>query len=177
MTATPQFRWQAVGRRKTSVARVYLTPGTGKWDINGRTLGDYFPAVVHGHRYSWRLRRQGARKRRRPGGAGRRLTACHRAGSGRGRWPASYQAPGCGPDDPGSPGCGAEETGTPGRPEAVPVQQALARLLKAGQRGRIAGPPARPLRTLRDLVVGAPAGVATGDERGGRITLNRIGSH
>lgn len=44
MTATTeQFRWQAVGRRKTSVARVYLTPGTGKWDVNGRTLGDYFP--------------------------------------------------------------------------------------------------------------------------------------
>ncbi len=37
------LRWQAVGRRKTSVARVYLTPGTGKWDVNGRTLGDYFP--------------------------------------------------------------------------------------------------------------------------------------
>ena len=43
MTASPEFRWQAVGRRKTSVARVYLKPGTGKWDINGRTLGDYFP--------------------------------------------------------------------------------------------------------------------------------------
>jgi len=43
MTATPTYRWQAVGRRKTSVARVYLTPGTGKWDVNGRTLGDYFP--------------------------------------------------------------------------------------------------------------------------------------
>ena len=43
MTGTPEFRWQAVGRRKTSVARVYLTPGTGKWDVNGRTLGDYFP--------------------------------------------------------------------------------------------------------------------------------------
>lgn len=42
-SATPEFRWQAVGRRKTSVARVYLTPGTGKWDINRRTLGDYFP--------------------------------------------------------------------------------------------------------------------------------------
>jgi small subunit ribosomal protein S9 len=41
--ATESYRWQAVGRRKTSVARVYLTPGTGKWDINGRTLGDYFP--------------------------------------------------------------------------------------------------------------------------------------
>jgi small subunit ribosomal protein S9 len=22
---------------------VYLTPGSGKWDVNGRTLGDYFP--------------------------------------------------------------------------------------------------------------------------------------
>ncbi|MDZ4864300.1 MAG: 30S ribosomal protein S9 [Gemmatimonadota bacterium] len=43
MSGKPEFRWQAVGRRKTSVARVYLTPGTGKWDINGRTLGDYFP--------------------------------------------------------------------------------------------------------------------------------------
>ncbi len=43
MSAGNEFRWNAVGRRKTSVARVYLTPGTGKWDINGRTLGDYFP--------------------------------------------------------------------------------------------------------------------------------------
>ncbi len=41
--SSTEFRWHAVGRRKTSVARVYLTPGTGKWDINGRTLGDYFP--------------------------------------------------------------------------------------------------------------------------------------
>lgn len=38
-----QIRWQAIGRRKTSTARVYLTPGTGKWEVNGRTLGDYFP--------------------------------------------------------------------------------------------------------------------------------------
>jgi small subunit ribosomal protein S9 len=42
-TGTPELRWHAVGRRKTSVARVYLTPGSGKWDVNGRTLGDYFP--------------------------------------------------------------------------------------------------------------------------------------
>ncbi len=40
---TNEFRWHAIGRRKTSVARVYLVPGTGKWDVNGRTLGDYFP--------------------------------------------------------------------------------------------------------------------------------------
>ena len=32
-----------IGRRKEAVCRVYLKPGTGKWDINGRTLGDYFP--------------------------------------------------------------------------------------------------------------------------------------
>ena len=40
---TPELRWHAVGRRKVGVARVYLTPGSGKWNINGRTLGDYFP--------------------------------------------------------------------------------------------------------------------------------------
>ncbi len=38
-----ELRWQGLGRRKTSVARVCLTPGSGKWNINGRTLGDYFP--------------------------------------------------------------------------------------------------------------------------------------
>jgi small subunit ribosomal protein S9 len=36
-------RFHAVGRRKTSVARVYLKPGSGKWEVNGRTLGDFFP--------------------------------------------------------------------------------------------------------------------------------------
>src|SRR2546430_15469210 len=40
---TPALRWHAVGRRKVGVARVYLTPGSGKWNVNGRTLGDYFP--------------------------------------------------------------------------------------------------------------------------------------
>jgi ribosomal protein S9 len=44
MTAiTPELRWHAVGRRKVGIARVYLTPGSGKWNINGRTLGDFFP--------------------------------------------------------------------------------------------------------------------------------------
>ena len=33
----------AIGRRKEAVCRVYLTPGSGKWEINGRQLGDYFP--------------------------------------------------------------------------------------------------------------------------------------
>ena len=38
-----ELRWHAIGRRKTAGARVYLTPGSGKWDVNGRTLGDFFP--------------------------------------------------------------------------------------------------------------------------------------
>jgi small subunit ribosomal protein S9 len=33
----------AIGRRKEAVCRVYLRAGSGKWDVNGRTLGDYFP--------------------------------------------------------------------------------------------------------------------------------------
>ncbi|BAL81233.1 30S ribosomal protein S9 [Caldisericum exile] len=32
----------AVGRRKTSTARVILTPGTGKFRINGRDVNEYF---------------------------------------------------------------------------------------------------------------------------------------
>jgi small subunit ribosomal protein S9 len=37
----------AIGRRKEAVCRVYLKPGSGKWDVNGRTLGDYFPRPSH----------------------------------------------------------------------------------------------------------------------------------
>ena len=37
----------AVGRRKEAVARVRLVPGTGRWNVNGRDLGDYFPNKVH----------------------------------------------------------------------------------------------------------------------------------
>jgi small subunit ribosomal protein S9 len=33
----------AVGRRKTSIARVKLTPGEGEIKINGRTVSEYFP--------------------------------------------------------------------------------------------------------------------------------------
>jgi small subunit ribosomal protein S9 len=32
-----------IGRRKEAVARIYIKAGSGKWDVNGRTLGDYFP--------------------------------------------------------------------------------------------------------------------------------------
>jgi len=35
--------YQGLGRRKTSVARVTLTPGTGKIVVNGKEISDYFP--------------------------------------------------------------------------------------------------------------------------------------
>jgi small subunit ribosomal protein S9 len=37
----------STGRRKEAIARVRLTPGSGRWDINGRTLEEYFPNKVH----------------------------------------------------------------------------------------------------------------------------------
>ena len=36
-----------IGRRKEAVCRLYLKPGSGKWQVNGRTLGDYFPRSAH----------------------------------------------------------------------------------------------------------------------------------
>lgn len=43
---------QTVGRRKTSVARVLIRPGSGQWSINGRTLENYFPRSLHRSRAS-----------------------------------------------------------------------------------------------------------------------------
>jgi len=43
MAATQEFI--ATGRRKTAVARIRLTPGSGKIDINGRSFEDYFPSA------------------------------------------------------------------------------------------------------------------------------------
>jgi small subunit ribosomal protein S9 len=34
----------ALGRRKTAVARVYLKPGTGKITVNKKSVEEYFPA-------------------------------------------------------------------------------------------------------------------------------------
>ena len=49
-SATPaagaREQYHGLGRRKTSVARVLLRPGEGRWVVNGRTLEDYFPRAV-----------------------------------------------------------------------------------------------------------------------------------
>ena len=38
---------QTVGRRKEAVVRVRLSPGSGKFTLNGKTLEEYFPNKVH----------------------------------------------------------------------------------------------------------------------------------
>jgi small subunit ribosomal protein S9 len=42
-----ETRIQATGKRKTSVARVILRSGTGEFEINRRSLEDYFPRHQH----------------------------------------------------------------------------------------------------------------------------------
>ena len=39
-------QFQAVGRRKTAVARVYLRPGTGKVVVNKKPLETYLPTEI-----------------------------------------------------------------------------------------------------------------------------------
>ena len=43
MAQTQEFI--ATGRRKTSVARIRMMPGSGKIEINGRAFEDYFPTA------------------------------------------------------------------------------------------------------------------------------------
>ena len=38
---------RATGRRKEAVCRARLLSGSGRWQINGRPLEDYFPSPVH----------------------------------------------------------------------------------------------------------------------------------
>jgi small subunit ribosomal protein S9 len=41
-----QANYQATGRRKSSVARVRLVPGTGKFEINDRAFAEYIPSAA-----------------------------------------------------------------------------------------------------------------------------------
>ena len=40
-------RYFATGKRKCSVARVIIRPGTGQFNLNGRVLEEYFPRPTH----------------------------------------------------------------------------------------------------------------------------------
>ena len=48
--AAAQQKFNGTGRRKESVARVYVKPGAGKFVVNGRPVDAYFPNVL------WRKR-------------------------------------------------------------------------------------------------------------------------
>jgi len=41
-----QMKIHATGKRKTSVARVFLTPGSGRIVVNGREFEEYFPVLA-----------------------------------------------------------------------------------------------------------------------------------
>ena len=41
-----QVEYRGTGRRKRSIARVILKPGTGKFTINGRTFENYIPSAA-----------------------------------------------------------------------------------------------------------------------------------
>jgi small subunit ribosomal protein S9 len=42
MTTTSETRFYATGKRKTAVARVWLSNGSGQFTVNGRSADDYF---------------------------------------------------------------------------------------------------------------------------------------
>ena len=45
-TKSEKLIYSAVGRRKSSVARVFLTPGKGEIVVNGKKIDEYFPRKV-----------------------------------------------------------------------------------------------------------------------------------
>ena len=46
MVSSKKTQYYGTGKRKSSIARVYLRPGSGEVRINKRTFGDYFPSDV-----------------------------------------------------------------------------------------------------------------------------------
>ena len=42
-----EVRFRATGKRKSSVARVMLLPGSGRFEVNRRELNEYFPRPFH----------------------------------------------------------------------------------------------------------------------------------
>jgi small subunit ribosomal protein S9 len=46
-TSSSQPHFYGTGRRKTAAARVFLRPGSGKIEVNGRQIDDYFPIDIH----------------------------------------------------------------------------------------------------------------------------------
>jgi small subunit ribosomal protein S9 len=41
-----RLQYYGTGRRKSAAARVFLRPGTGKFTVNDRSFGEYFPSEM-----------------------------------------------------------------------------------------------------------------------------------
>ncbi len=54
--AGSRSQFSAVGRRKTSIARVLLQPGTGNVIVNGQPMEERFPRPLHQHAITLPLR-------------------------------------------------------------------------------------------------------------------------
>ena len=124
----------ATGRRKTAIARVWLTAGEGKFTINDRSDEDYFsrPTARMVIRQAleevalldkYDVDRDGRRRRHRL--AGRRHPPRHHARADEDRQRASPEAEGGRLRHPRPPQEGAQEVRPEGRSRSLPVQQAL----------------------------------------------------
>ncbi|HGY92274.1 MAG TPA: 30S ribosomal protein S9 [Planctomycetes bacterium] len=62
MAVATDYTW-GTGRRKSSVARVRIRPGTGTFVVNKKPMKDYFPMVAHQQECVWPLESIEAAKR------------------------------------------------------------------------------------------------------------------
>ena len=46
LLSAPLHSCAAAGKRKSSIARVWVMPGVGKFRVNSRSMTEYFPALV-----------------------------------------------------------------------------------------------------------------------------------
>ena len=151
--STTPLEYYGTGKRKTSVARVHLRPGTGEFQLNERGLDEYFGglealkqivkqpfsvtetndrfdvvATIHGGGVAAQA---GAIRH----GISRALCEFNAR--------AARQAQEGRLPDPRRAHQGAQEVRTEGRPRPVPVQQALSRFTSSPARGRKAPGAAR----------------------------------
>ena len=135
-----QVQYYGTGRRKTAAARVFLRPGSGGFQINGRTLDSYFPNEVlkmvikqplqlteSVEQFDIRSRWRVAAARARPGDPARHLARPARVQRRAARPPEVGRVPDARPAQEGT-----QEVRPEGCPGSFPVQQAL-----EGQKERI----------------------------------------
>ena len=122
------------GRRKESVARVFLRAGSGKFTVNGRTAEQYFP------NFAWKHDAIGAAEVHEPGGPGRCGDHRERRRRRRASWRGAHGIvssdfalqPGTATlaanqrfSDARFPYEGTQEVRAKGRAQALPVHEAL----------------------------------------------------